>query len=495
MRTISVVLKPGTRSIRITSPPSLSTSSWPTTCSRLVVAAFGQHLGAHAAEQLQRRVLIEHDHEIDRLERGEHLGARMHLLHRPPVALQALDRRIAVETDDEPVAGGTRLRQELDVAGMQEIEAAVGEADAQARPAPFGEPLVEHRPVEDDLLLGRERGGGKNAVAQLGGRDRRGAALADHHGGGGVGRAHRRLEAGIGREHGGQHRDHGIAGARHVAHLDRIGGDVDRLAVRRHERHAGFAARHQHGFAADRAVELGRGRGDVGFARDGMAGHLGKLMPVRSDQGRTLVAGKILAFGIDDHRLAELPGGFDQGPDDARREQALGIIGQHHARRARQRRQRLGEHGLFGLAIDRRRQLPVGAQQMGRMVLGDEADLARGHARAIDDQMGFDQRLGAELRRERAPGIVVAHHADEDAAGAERGNVARHVAGAAHDQLAPGHRQDRCRRFGRDARDLAIDEVVEHQISDAEHGLLGHELERFLEIEHGARRRYRYRSG
>jgi hypothetical protein len=68
---------------------------------------------------------------------------------------------------------------------MQQIEAPVGEADAQI--APFRQPLVEHRPVEDDLLLGGERGGGKNARAQLRGRDRRGSALADHHGGGGVG--------------------------------------------------------------------------------------------------------------------------------------------------------------------------------------------------------------------------------------------------------------------------------------------------------------------
>ena len=38
----------------------------------------------------------------------------------------------------------------------------------------------------------------------------------------------------------------------------------------------------------------------------------------------------------------------------------------------------------------------------------------------------------------------------------------------------------------RDPRDLAIDEVVEHQVSDAEHGLLADELERIFEIEHGA---------
>ena len=56
----------------------------------------------------------------------------------------------------------------------------------------------------------------------------------------------------VGRQHGREHRHHGVAGARDVAHLDRIGADVDRLAARRHQRHAVLAARHQHRLAADR---------------------------------------------------------------------------------------------------------------------------------------------------------------------------------------------------------------------------------------------------
>src|SRR5262249_54921843 len=65
----------------------------------------------------------------------------------------------SLEPEDERVEGGVRLGQELEVAGVQKIETAIGEADAQA--PPFGEPLVEHRPVEHDLLLGRQRSGGK----------------------------------------------------------------------------------------------------------------------------------------------------------------------------------------------------------------------------------------------------------------------------------------------------------------------------------------------
>ena len=69
------------------------------------------------------------------------------------------------------------------------------------------------------------------------------------------------------------------------------------------------------------------------------------------------------------------------------------------------------------------------------MMLGDEADLARGLARRIDHQMEFDQRMGAERLGQRAAGIVVADDADENAARAERDEIARDIAGAADHQL------------------------------------------------------------
>ena len=263
---------------------------------------------------------------------------------------------------------------------------------------------------------------------------------------------------------------------------------MDRLAARRHQRHARLAARHQHGLAADRAIELGGGGGDLRLVRS-RARRVASASSCRFGVIRVapLVDRKILALGIDDHRLAELAAPPRSGcADDTRRERALGIVGQHHARRARQRRERRDRAASSRVSgIERLRQLPVGAQQMGRMVLGDEADLARGRPRRIDDQMGFDQRLSARARASSArPASSSPTTPTKDAARAERGNVARHVAGAADDQLAAGHRKDRRRRLRRDARDLAVDELVEHQVADADHGLLGNELERVLEIEH-----------
>ncbi len=81
-------------------------------------------------------------------------------------------------------------------------------------------------------------------------------------------------------------------------------------------------------------------------------------------------------------------------------------------------------------------------------------------------------------------GVVVADHADEDAAGAERDQVARHIAGAADHQFAALDRDHRRRRLRRDARDLAIDELVQHQVADAEHGLTAERGEIFAEVEH-----------
>ena len=117
-------------------------------------------------------------------------------------------------------------------------------------------------------------------------------------------------------------------------------------------------------------------------------------------------------------------------------------------------------------------------------MLRHEANLARGLPRRIDHQVEFDQRMGAERLAQRAAGLVVADHADENAARAERDQIARHIAGAADHHFGALDRDHRRRRFRRNARHLAIDKFVEHQIADAEHGLPGEIREMFVEIEH-----------
>ena len=131
---------------------------------------------------------------------------------------------------------------------------------------------------------------------------------------------------------------------------------------------------------------------------------------------------------------------------------------------------------------------------MRRMVLGDETHLARRLPARFDHEMRGDRALElGERFAEHDAGPVIADKPDEDTARSERGDVAGHVTGAADLDHAVLDRKNRGRRFGRDAGDLAIDEVVEHDVADAEHGLPGHELERLFEIEHARRRQASFR--
>ncbi len=103
----------------------------------------------------------------------------------------------------------------------------------------------------------------------------------------------------------------------------------------------------------------------------------------------------------------------------------------------------------------------------------------------IDHQIGHDQTVKfAERVGQRQAGLIVADQSDEYAARSERRDVARDVAGAADLDLAARDHQHRRRRLRRNARDFAIDEIVEHQIADADHRLLRQKLQRLFEIEH-----------
>src|SRR5437764_149430 len=123
---------------------------------------------------------------------------------------------------------------------------------------------------------------------------------------------------------------------------------------------------------------------------------------------------------------------------------------------------------------------------MSGEMFADEAHLSRRRTCTIDDQGGFYELLGLQPCNDIAPRIVIPDQPDKDAARAERSDVARHVAGPADRDFVALDRQHRCRRLGRNTTDLAIDEVVEHQITDAEDGLLADALETFLEIQHSA---------
>src|SRR5579883_1809296 len=101
-----------------------------------VVGTLDEHVGLERTDELERRVLAEDDERIDELERGQHARARELALDRAALALQAPDRFVGIESDDQPVGAAPRLIEQRDVPRMQQVEAAVGEGDARTLLAP-----------------------------------------------------------------------------------------------------------------------------------------------------------------------------------------------------------------------------------------------------------------------------------------------------------------------------------------------------------------------
>jgi len=104
-----------------------------------VVCALDQQVRAQRLDKRERRVLFEQDHQVDHLQRGQHQRARILVLDRPFGPLEARDRGVGVEADDQAVAALPRLAQQRDMARMQQVEATVGETDAVALVAPLGD--------------------------------------------------------------------------------------------------------------------------------------------------------------------------------------------------------------------------------------------------------------------------------------------------------------------------------------------------------------------
>ena len=168
---------------------------------------------------------------------------------------------------------------------MQEIEYAIGEADAQILRAPFLQLRLEFLDVADDLLFGRERRRRQDALAQfVRGHDRR-AALADRDRRRGIGRAHRRLEIGAKGEHHREHGNHRVARAGNVTDFHRIGRRMDGLSALHLQQHAVFAQRHKHGGASGQARELARCGCDLVMGGDRMMRGVTQFLAVRRDQG------------------------------------------------------------------------------------------------------------------------------------------------------------------------------------------------------------------
>lgn len=295
-----------------------------------VVAALYQHARLDPGDQVDRRVLLEDDDEIDGFQRRQHLGARTLVLDRAIGALQPPHRGVAVEAHDQPIAGCARRRQHLDVAGMQDIETAIGEADALSLPAPFDKLRVQRIGLQNDLLLGREIGMRQDLSPQLGCAHAGRALLADGNGGRCIGHPQGRVPVRTRRKRHRERRGDGVAGAGDITHLHGESRHMHRLAVARHQRHAVLSLRDEDRLAIGEPHQVLGGIDDALRGVGAAAGGFGKLFTIGREQRGATIDRPVQALGIDDHGLAELSRGIDHVADHARGQDALGIVGEQH---------------------------------------------------------------------------------------------------------------------------------------------------------------------
>ena len=177
-------------------------------------------------------------------EGGDDLGAGVEGVDGAGGAFEAADAVVGVQCDDEAVAGGAGLGEEGDVAGVEDVEAAVGEADGEALFLPAGDEVLD---AVEGLGGGEGAGGGVvflglELVEDFGDAGGGGAEFADDDAGGGVGDVHGLREGaagGVAEGHGG---DDGVAGAGDVEDLAGAGGDGVDGAGGLDEHHAFFGA-------------------------------------------------------------------------------------------------------------------------------------------------------------------------------------------------------------------------------------------------------------
>ena len=95
---------------------------------RGVVPALHEHIRPESLDQLQRRVLVKAHHGVHAAQTQQHGRPGGLVLQGAPWPLQARHGGIAVQPHHQEVALGAGVCQILHVAGVDEVEAPVGEA-------------------------------------------------------------------------------------------------------------------------------------------------------------------------------------------------------------------------------------------------------------------------------------------------------------------------------------------------------------------------------
>jgi len=107
------------------------------------ILALDQNVGFNRANNFLGARFVEHNHVINRFQRGEDSRPLGRRIDGARVALKPTHAAIAVESDHEQVGLRARKREHLDMPGVQQIEASVGERDP-----PTAAPLALQRRLE-----------------------------------------------------------------------------------------------------------------------------------------------------------------------------------------------------------------------------------------------------------------------------------------------------------------------------------------------------------
>lgn len=111
-----------------------------------VVASLHDDVGPEGLHQLERGVLAEDGHGVYRLEPRENVCAIGFAANGTLGSLEATHARVAVDADDERITALARSAEDVEMAGMQQVEDAVREDDAAALGIA---PAAGADPVED----------------------------------------------------------------------------------------------------------------------------------------------------------------------------------------------------------------------------------------------------------------------------------------------------------------------------------------------------------
>jgi hypothetical protein len=97
-----------------------------------IVSPLHQNVRTECVDQLARRVLVEDDDRVHSLQRRKHVAALRRASNWSLGSFESPHRFIAVHTDHECFAATSRAKQDVDVAGVEEIENTVREHDSSA---------------------------------------------------------------------------------------------------------------------------------------------------------------------------------------------------------------------------------------------------------------------------------------------------------------------------------------------------------------------------